>query len=52
MITEPTIWKYTNNNCDVVIRELPDGRLESCLVTREDVQAWIAEGNTPEAADA
>jgi hypothetical protein len=48
-------WKYTKQaplqSIPVVIRTNDDGSMESCIVTREDVQAWIAEGNTPEAAD-
>lgn len=45
-----TTWKYTDDSETVVVRTLPDGRQESCLVTRADVQQWIAEGNTPESA--
>jgi len=43
-------WQYTDQANLVVSRTLPDGRGESCLVTREDVQAWIADGNTPDPA--
>lgn len=46
-----TNWKYTNARNEVVFRELPDGRMESCLATREDVVAWVAAGNTIQAAD-
>jgi hypothetical protein len=35
----------------VVWRELPDGRQESCLVTAEDYLKWLDEGNTPLPAD-
>lgn len=46
------MWKYAPNNPDVVYRINADGSMESCFATREDVQEWIAEGNTPEPADA
>lgn len=45
------MWKYTDTTETAVVRINPDGTMESCIATREDVQAWIAEGNTPEAAD-
>jgi len=32
---------------DVVFREWPDGKQESCLVTAEEYLKWLAEGNTP-----
>jgi len=35
----------------VVWREWPDGRQESCLVTTPEYLAWVAEGNTPLPAD-
>lgn len=44
-------WKYTNNERTVVYRVHPTGEMESCVVTREDVQEWIANGNTPEEPD-
>lgn len=46
-------WKYAQTTIPntVVYRVNEDGTMESCLVTREDVQEWIAQGNTPEAAD-
>lgn len=34
----------------VVWREWPDGRQESCLVTAEQYLAWLDEGNVPEPA--
>jgi hypothetical protein len=36
---------------DVVWREWPDGRQESCLVTAPEYFAWLEAGNTPEPAD-
>jgi hypothetical protein len=36
---------------DVVSREWPDGRQESCLVTAPEYLAWVEAGNTPEPAD-
>ena len=45
------IWKLLpktiGQQVDVVWRELPDGRQESCLVTAPEYLAWLAEGNTP-----
>lgn len=35
----------------VVWREWPDGRQESCLVTTAEYLKWLAEGNTPLPAD-
>jgi hypothetical protein len=35
----------------VVWREWPDGKQESCLVTAEEYVKWLAEGNTPLPAD-
>jgi hypothetical protein len=35
----------------VVWREWPDGRQESCLVTASEYVAWLAEGNEPLPAD-
>ena len=50
------IWKLLPlqpmQQTQVVWREWPDGRQESCLVTAEAYLAWLAEGNEPLAADA
>jgi hypothetical protein len=49
-MTEP-IWKLVKNPItgeeNVVWREWPDGRQESCFVTVPEYVAWLAEGNTP-----
>ena len=49
-MTNP-IWKLMPvapmQTIQVVWREWPDGRQESCLVTAEAYLAWVAEGNTP-----
>jgi hypothetical protein len=53
-MNEP-IWKLIPTtpmqNIQVVWREWPDGRRESCLVTAEEYVKWLAEGNTPLPAD-
>ena len=53
-MNEP-IWKLTPKSplqeVDVVRRDWPDGRQESCLVTTEEYLKWLAEGNTPLPAD-
>lgn len=36
---------------EVVWREWPDGRQESCLVTAEEYLKWLAEGNQPSSPD-
>jgi hypothetical protein len=49
-MSEP-IWKLTVRNplqeVDVVRRDWPDGRQESCLVTTKEYLKWIEVGNTP-----
>lgn len=44
-------WKYTNEKRDTVVRINEDGSMESCIVAREDVQSWVAEGNIIEEPD-
>ena len=51
---EPT-WKLMQLQpiqiTQVVWREWPDGRQESCLVTTEEYLKWLAEGNEPSPPD-
>ena len=45
-------WKFTDSKNSVVYRVLDDGRMESVLLIAPEIQKWIADGNTPEPADA
>ena len=47
-MNDPT-WKLISS--EIVWREWPDGRQESCLVTAEEYVKWLAEGNEPLPAD-
>jgi len=53
-MNEP-IWKLMPTmpmqSVQVVWREWPDGRQESCLVTAEEYVKWLEAGNTPIPAD-
>ncbi len=53
-MSEP-IWKLIKDPIfqqeNVVWREWPDGRQESCLVTAPEYLKWVEEGNTPLPAD-
>jgi hypothetical protein len=53
-MNEPT-WKLLPltpmQTIQVVWREWPDGRQDSCLVTAEEYLRWLELGNTPEPAD-
>lgn len=46
-----TNWKFTDQTNTVVSRTSIDGRVESVLVTAPEIQAWLAEGNTPDPVD-
>ena len=49
-MSEP-VWKLVPlgpmQTTQVVFREWPDGRQESCLVTAEEYLKWVAEGGVP-----
>jgi len=49
------VWKLLPQSpvmsTQVVFREWPDGKQESCLVTAEEYVKWLEAGNTPEPAD-
>ncbi len=40
-----TPWKYTDERRAVVFRTNKNGLMESCIASREDVQAWVKAGN-------
>lgn len=45
----PTPWQYVDGTPQpetVVVRTYPDGSMESCLASREDVVEWVKAGNT------
>lgn len=44
---QTSAWKYTDETKKSVVRTLDDGRMESCLSTRADVQEWIASNGEP-----
>ena len=44
-------WKYKDATNSVVFRLLNNGGIESFLIAAPEIQAWLAEGNTPEPAD-
>ena len=52
-MNEP-IWKLmpltSFQTVQVVWRQWPDGKQESCLITTPEYLEWLAEGNTPEEA--
>jgi hypothetical protein len=49
-MNEP-VWKILprtiEQQTDIVWREWPDGRQESCLVTTPEYLKWLEAGNTP-----
>jgi len=53
-MNEP-VWKLMPllpmQQTQVVWREWPDGRQESCLVTADEYLKWVEAGNTPLPAD-
>ena len=53
-MNEP-IWKLLPllpmQTTQVVFREWPDGKQESCLVTATEYLKWLEAGNTPEPPD-
>jgi hypothetical protein len=47
-----TNWKYTDSKNNVVFRILDNGSQQSALLSSQEIQAYLAEGNTILAADA
>lgn len=49
------VWKLLpqtpTQSTQVVWREWPNGKQESCLVTAEEYLKWLEEGGVPEPAD-
>lgn len=43
-------WKYTDRSGECVWRINADGTTEAKLVTADEIQEWLAEGNTPDPA--
>lgn len=43
-----TNWKYTDADNRVVARTLENGGMASCLADTQEIQDWVAEGNTIE----
>lgn len=41
-------WKYTDETRTVVYRVNADNSMESKIVSCEEFQKWLAEGNTPD----
>lgn len=46
-----SIWKYTDSTGHTLSRVLPDGSTQCFLFDSQEIQAWIAAGNTPLPAD-
>ena len=43
-------WQYTDATNSVVFQTLPNGSMRSIMVFDPEIQAWLAEGNTPSPA--
>jgi hypothetical protein len=44
-------WQYTDSSHTSLVGTNDDGTTSSCLVAAPEVQAWIAQGNTPAASN-